>query len=132
MDVWEKSKKFTEWVSDTVRAALGLELNKDVYQGLIHTNDERERSKLTTRNVYRHNYLDLLTLVGGDEWEICHKVAEGERHLFISENGERATNFINAITRKQQEQQPTGPVTNVTLQNTPTAEKQEKKGLFRR
>jgi Mn-dependent DtxR family transcriptional regulator len=128
---WDKANKFADWLSRTVRAALGVEVDKDFYQGLMHTNDERERTKLSTRNVYRHNFLDLLTLKGGEEWEICHQQAEGERHLFIAENGERATNFINAMARKQQEQQPV-PTTSITMQNVPTPEKTEKKGFFHR
>jgi hypothetical protein len=73
--------------------------------------------------------MDLLAIEGGEEWALMRSWAEEERALFIAENGERATNFINSIARKQEQPVPT---TNITMQNTPTPEKQEKKGLFRR
>jgi hypothetical protein len=120
----------SERIRKIFRAKLGLPLDDDVYQGMIHTNDDRERTKLNNRNVYRHNYLDILSLVGGEEWKIAGQIAEGERHLFISEDGQRATDFINAIVHKQQEQV---PVTNITMQNQPpNPEPEKKKGWFRR
>jgi hypothetical protein len=128
---WELADRFVEWLSKTVRAALGIEINEDKFQGLIHTNDDRERSKLTTRNVYRHAYMDLLASEGKEEWALMGVWAEEERHLFIAEDGERATNFISAMHRKEQE---ATPATSITVQGNvpPTPEKQEKKGLFRR
>lgn len=124
---WEKVDRFTQWLSDTVRAALGLEVQKDQFQGLIHTNDDRERTVLTERDIHFQEYLELLYQYGGDEWKICHDWAEGLRHLAISKDGERATNFIQA--KKKEEP---APVTGITITNQPTAEKQEKKGLLKR
>lgn len=127
---WDLANKFSDWISKTVRAALGIEINEDKFQGLIHTQDDRERTKLTTRNVYRHSYMNLLALAGKEEWDLMGYWAEDERHLFISENGERATAFIQSIARKQE---PQVPLTPITIQNQPSSpEKQEKKGLFRR
>jgi len=123
-------KEISNRVRQLFRAKQGLPAEDDLFQGLIHTSDDRERTKLTTRNVYRHAYLNLLADVGGEEWKIARKWAEEERHLFIAEGGERATAFISAIARKQQEQV---PVTNITMQNQPTPPiKEEKKGWFHR
>ncbi len=111
------------------RAKLGLSLDDDVYQGLIHTNDNRERTRLTTHNVYRHAYMDILKEVGGEEFSLIGILAEEERHLFISEEGQRATDFIQSIAKKQEQQ----PVTNITMSNQQPGElKQENKGWFRR
>jgi hypothetical protein len=121
--------KLPERIRRIFRAKQGLPLDDDVYQGLMHTNDDRERTKLSLHNVYRHTYLDTLAKAGGEEWDICGKIAEEERHLFISEDGQRATDFINALVKKQQEQV---PVTNITMQNQPPPEAEKKKGWFRR
>jgi hypothetical protein len=119
----------TDRIRKLVRAKSGLQLDDDVFQGLIRANDDRERTKLTTHNVYRHAFMDLLTNNSGEEWKIVKDWAEEERHLFISEDGQRATDFIMAIRRKQEEQV---PVTNITMQNQPTQEPQKKKGWFHR
>jgi hypothetical protein len=121
--------KVAERVRKIFRAKQGLPLDDDLFQGLIHTADDRERTKLSNRNVYRHNYMDILTKVGGDEWAIAHDIVEGERHLFISEDGQRATDFIGSLARKHQEEI---PVTNITMQNQQAPEPEKKKGWFRR
>lgn len=122
--------KISDRVRQLFRAKQGLPAEDDVFQGLIHTTDDKERTKLTNRNVYRHNYHDVLSDVGGDEWEICGKIAIGERHLFIAEEGERATAFISALSRKAQEQAPV----NITMQNQPQTPQieEKKKGWFRK
>lgn len=124
-------KKISDRIRQLFRAKQGLPAEEDIFQGLIHTSDDRERTKLNNRNVYRHTYLDLLAKIGGEEWEVAGRIAEEERHLFISEEGERATAFIGAIARKQQEQV---PVTNITMQNQPPtqSEPEKKKGWLRR
>ena len=127
---WETADKFVNWLSKTVRAALGIDVNEDKFNGLIHTNDDRERTKLSLRNVYRHAFMDLIADAGGSEWTLMKTWAEEERHLFIAENGERAIAFINSIARKLEPQ----PTTNITMSQNPvpTAEHQEKKGLLKR
>lgn len=121
-------KEISERLRRLVRAKQGLQIDEDYFQGLIDAKDPRERTRLSLHNIYRHNYLLLLNDEGGEEWQVCGKIAYGEEHLFISENGERATAFIMA---KKREEQPV-PVTNITMQNQPTPEPEKKKGLFRR
>lgn len=128
---WEAADKFVNWLSKTVRAALGIDVNEDKFNGLIHTNDDKERTVLPgLRHIYRQDFMDLLEHAGGDEWALMGWWASDERKLLISLNGERAMAFIQSIARKLEPQ----PTTNITMQNapTPTAEHQEKKGLFRR
>lgn len=120
-------KERIKTITAIFRAKLGLTPEEDYFQGLIHTNDDRERTRLTTRNIYRQAYMILLSDCGGDEWSIVKNWAEQERHLFISEDGQRATDFIGALARKQE----MIPVTNVTMQQAPEMQKQEKRGLFR-
>lgn len=116
-------------VRGLIRAKQGLQPQEDYFQGLIDAKDSRERTRLSLHNIYRHNYLGLLSLAGGQEWEICATEASGEQHLFISQDGERANNFIMA---KKKEEQPV-PVTNITMQNqAQQQEPQQKKGLFHR
>ncbi len=122
--------EIAERIRKLFRAKAGLPLDDDVYQGLIHASDDRERTKLSNRNVYRHNYLELLTLVGGEEWGIAHMIAEGERHLFISEDGQRATDFISFLAKKRAEEQQ--PTANVTIQTGQPQEPEKKKGWFKR
>lgn len=115
--------KISNRVRQLFRAKQGLPAEDDLFQGLIHTGDDRERTKLTGRNVYRHTYLNLLKNMGGEEWVIAGEWGEQERHLFIAEEGERATAFINALARKAQEQAPV----NITMQNQPQTQVEEKK-----
>lgn len=122
--------KIGDRVRRLFRAKQGLPAEDDLFQGLIHTSDDRERTKLTTRNVYRHAYMNLLADIGGEEWKTAKLWAEEERHLFIAEEGERATAFINAISRKAQEQAPVS----ITMQNqpqTPPVEEKKKGWLHR-
>ncbi len=120
--------KLPERLRSIIRAKSGLPPEDDLFQGLIHTSDNRERTKLNTHNVYRHSYMNLLAIEGGEEWQLMGKWAEEERHLFISEDGQRATDFINAIARKKEQEQ---QVTNVTVagqQQTQPQEPPKKKG----
>lgn len=119
--------RLSDKIRRLIRAKQGLQLDEDYFQGLIDAKDSRERTKLTMRNIYRHNYLQVLADVGGEEWAICGRIANGEQHLFISEEGERATTFIMA---KKREEQPI-PTTNITMQNQPAQPEQpKKKGWF--
>jgi hypothetical protein len=132
--------KIPDRIRQLVRGKQGLPLDDDLFQGLIHTTDDRERTRLSTRNVYRHAYMNLLAKIGGDgldgsdgdEWEAMRLWAEEERHLFIAEEGARAEAFINALARKQQEQV---PITNITMQNQPLGQQpqqEQKKGWLHR
>lgn len=124
--------KVADRVRAIIRAKLGLPPEEDHFQGLIHTSDDRERTKLNTHNVYRHAYMDLLAKEGGEEWTLMKDWAEEERHLFISEDGQRATDFIGSLVKKKEQE---GQVTTVNLtQPQPTAMQQEvkKKGWFGR
>lgn len=117
-----------DFLRGIIRAKNGLPKEDDIFQGLIHSVDDRERTKLTTRNIFRHTYMDLLALKGGSEWSIMKDWAEDERHLFISENGERATAFI-ASMKKQQEPI---PMTNISTTVNPVPVEEKKKGWLRR
>lgn len=117
-----------DFLRGIIRAKNGLPKEDDIFQGLIHSVDDRERTKLTTRNIFRHTYMDLLSLKGGSEWSIMKDWAEDERHLFISENGERATAFI-ASMKKQQEPI---PMTNISTTVNPVPQEEKKKGWLRR
>lgn len=117
-----------EKIRRLMRSISGLQVDEDYFQGLIDAKDSRERTRLGLHNIYRHNYLMLLNSAGGEEWEVCGKIADGEQHLFISEDGERATAFILA---KKKEEQPV-PVTNITMQNQPPQELEKKKGWLHR
>jgi len=121
--------KIADRIRKIFRAKAGLALDDDIFQGLIRANDDRERTKLSTHNVYRHAYMDLLAKTGEEEWKIVEDWALEERHLFISEEGQRATDFIMAIRRKQEEQV---PVTNITMQNQAAAQQQGKKHFWSR
>jgi hypothetical protein len=113
-----------------IRAKLGLPPEDDHFQGLIHTTDDRERTKLNTHNVYRHAYMNLLAHEGGEEWTLMGKWAEEERHLFISEDGQRASDFISSLAKKK-EQEAQVTTVNVSQPQTPTTEAPKKKGWFR-
>lgn len=124
--------KVADRVRAIIRAKLGLPPEEDHFQGLIHTSDDRERTKLNTHNVYRHGYGNLLGKEGGEEWVTMGDWMSEERHLFISEDGQRATDFIGSLVKKKEQE---GQVTTVNLtQPQPTAMQQEvkKKGWFGR
>jgi hypothetical protein len=106
-----------------------LEEEENYFQGLIHTSDDRERTKLNTHNVYRHAYMNLLAKEGGEEWELMGKWAEEERHLFISEDGQRATDFITSLAKKKEQD---AQVTTVNVQQPQQGmqEPPKKKGWF--
>jgi hypothetical protein len=124
--------KIPDRIRQLVRGKQGLPLDDDLFQGLIHTTDDRERTRLTERNIYRHAAMDMLAEYGGEAFECFRTLAEEERHLFIAQEGLRAEAFINALARKQQEQV---PVTNITMQNQPPGQQQpqeQKKGWLHR
>jgi len=116
-----------DFLRKLIRAKQGLSPEEDFFQGLIHAPDDRERTKLTTRNIYRHTYMDALAQYGGEEWQIMKYWAEDERHLFISQDGERALAFI-ASMKKQMEPIPQTMVTTNLQQVT---QEEKKKGWLR-
>ena len=77
-----------------MRAKQGLPPEDDIFSGLIHIDDVRERTRLDEYNVYSHAYMRLLSDVGGDEWEIMKKMADMEDPYFISLDGEQRKEAI--------------------------------------
>ena len=131
----EKQKKLdtvTELIRKLKRAMQGLSADEDVFSGLLNVKDIRERTRIDTRNVYRHTYMRMLANNGGEEWKIMEDWAVMEEHLFISENGEERREAI-LMTRAKVEQ--TSPLTlNLPQLSQQTAEppktEEKKKGGF--
>ena len=134
----ERQKKLdsvTEFIRKLKRAMQGLSADEDVFSGLLNVKDIRERTRLDTRNVYRHNYMRMLAANGGEEWKIMEDWADMEEHLFISENGEERREAI-LMTRAKVEQ--TSPLTlnlpqmSTQVQEPPKQEEKKKGGIFHR
>jgi hypothetical protein len=134
----EKQKKLdsvTELIRKLKRAMQGLSADEDVFSGLLNVKDIRERTRIDTRNVYRHTYMRMLADNGGEEWTIMKDWAVMEEHLFISENGEERREAI-LMTRAKVEQ--TSPLTlnlpqiGAQTQEPPKQEEKKKSGFFHR
>lgn len=80
--------------------------------------------------MYRHGYGDLLASEGGYEWTTMGDWMSEERHLFISEDGQRATDFIGSLAKKKEQE---AQVTTVNVQQPQQGlqpEPPKKKGWF--
>jgi hypothetical protein len=110
------------------RASQGLPLDDDRFMGLMNPQDLQERTKLTRRDIFRHDYLLALAEYGGSEWAQCKQWAESEEHLFISENEERAMAFIQTLGSQKQPQEPS--VATVNVSQAQTQPEQKKKGRW--
>lgn len=95
VDIAPFLEKIADPIRRIVRAAKGLPLDDDVYSGLIDVKDIKERTRVSTHNIYRHTYMRTLALEGGtEEWRILKDLAEMEDHYFISEEGEQRKEAI--------------------------------------
>jgi len=101
----ERSIKLAKKIRRFVRASQGLSEEDDAFNGLIHIGDVRERTRISLRNIYAHNYMRLLAKEGGEEWGIWEKVANGEDTYYIAEEGEQRKEAI--LMKQTSSQQPT-------------------------
>jgi len=101
----DRSIKLAKKIRRFVRVSQGLSEEDDAFNGLIHIGDVRERTRISLRNIYSHNYMRLLAKEGGDEWEIWKKVADGEDTYYIAEEGEQRKEAI--LMKQTSSQQPT-------------------------
>ncbi len=106
------------------RASQGLPAEDDIFSGLIHIDDIRERTRLPEHDVAGHSYMRLLSDIGGDEWAIMAQIAEMEDPYFISLDGEQRKEAI--LMKRANTAQDTQNL-NINLPSTsPEAIKEEK------
>ena len=126
------TEKEVKEISMLIRAAKGLPLEEDLFSGLLNVKDIRERTRISSPELYAHSYMRLLKNVGGDEWQIMEDVANMEDHYYISLDGEQRKEAI-LMTKAKTELQVAQPLA-IQMPETKPLEKpkEEKKGIFHR
>lgn len=104
-------------LKNIMRGLEGLPPEEDQFSSLLHINDDRERTRLSIHNIYRHSYMELLNDFGKQRAEMLGGLnsfkgfgqwAEGENIYFISQEGEGRK---EAILFKRESQQPQNQLT---------------------
>lgn len=110
----EEIRNIAEEIRLYRRASQGLSLDDDRFMGLMNPQDLRERTKLTRRDIFRHDYMEALSFYGGEEWSQMAQWWSSESHRFISEDAERAMAFIATLGKPQQPAEPSVATVNVS------------------
>jgi len=127
----EEIRAIAEEIRLYKRASQGLPLDDDRFMGLMNPQDLRERTKLTRRDIFRHDYMIALYEYGGEEWSQMQQWASSEEHLFISEDAERCMAFIATLGKQREEVEPSVATVNVSQAQT-IPEKNKKKHWWSR
>jgi hypothetical protein len=128
-------EEIAERIRILFRAKAGLRADEDQFSGLLNVKDRRERTRLSTRDVYGHSILMLLAEMYPFELAVCGSMAAQEDAYFISEEGEGRREAL--LAKYQTSQAVPGQVTNIALPQVITRPEEqnkppEKKGWFHR